>query len=75
MHILVTCKNGEDQNENEGARLFTRFLPLYVYGDFSRRSRAANSAVHGPIWSNFELVQDFMVVLLTCKNVEDLMNN
>ena len=27
MHALVTCKN-EDQIENEGARLFTRFLPL-----------------------------------------------
>ena len=70
MHVLVTCKNIEDQIENEGARLFTGFLPLYVYGDFSRRSRAAYSTVHGPIWSNFELVQDFMVVLLTCKNEE-----
>ena len=59
-------------NENEGARLFTRFLPLQVYGDFSRRSRAANSAVHGPIWSNFELVQDPMVVLLTCKNKDPI---
>ena len=28
MHVLVTCKNAEDQIENEGARLFTRFLPL-----------------------------------------------
>ena len=27
MHVLVTCKNEEDQIENEGARLFTRFLP------------------------------------------------
>ena len=27
MHVLITCKN-EDQIENEGARLFTRFLPL-----------------------------------------------
>ena len=39
--------------------------------DFSRRSRAANSAVHGPIRSNFALVQDYMVVLLSCKNEED----
>ena len=75
MHVLVTCKNEEDQIENEGARLFTRFLPLKVYGDYSRRSRAANSAVHCPIWSNFELVQDFMVVLLTCKNEEDPIKN
>ena len=36
-------------------------------GIFSRRSRAANSAVLGPIKSNFELGRDFMVVLLTCK--------
>ena len=28
MHVLVTCKNEEDQIENEGATLFTRFLPL-----------------------------------------------
>ena len=28
MHVNVTCKNEEDQIENEGARLFTRFLPL-----------------------------------------------
>ena len=75
MHVLATCKNGEDQIEKEVARLFTIFLPLLVYGDFSRRSRAANSAVLGPIWSNFELVQDFIVVLLTCKNEEDPIKN
>ena len=28
MNVLVTCKNGEDQIENECARLFTRSLPL-----------------------------------------------
>ena len=28
MHVLVTCKNEGDQIKNEGARLFTRFLPL-----------------------------------------------
>ena len=27
--------------------------------------------MHGPIWSNFELFQDLMVFLLTCKNEED----
>ena len=68
MHVLVTCKNEEDPIKSEGA---TRLLPLLVYGDFSRRSRAANSAVHGQIWSNFQLVQDFMIVLVTCKNEED----
>ena len=28
MNALVTCKNEEDQIENEGVRVFTRFLPL-----------------------------------------------
>ena len=28
MHVLVTCKNDDDQFKNEGARVFTRFLPL-----------------------------------------------
>ena len=55
--------------------MFTRFLPLYVYGDFSRRSRAANSAVLGPIWPNLELVRDVMNVLVTCKYEEDPIKN
>ena len=50
--------------------MFTRFLPLEVYGDFSRCSRAANSTVLGPIWPNFELVRDVMGVLVTCKYEE-----
>ena len=40
-------------------------------GIFSRRSKAANSAVLGPIWPNFELVRDVMDVLVTCKCEED----
>ena len=68
MHVLLTCKFEVDQIKNEGARVFTRFLPLY--GDFSRRSRAANSAVLGLIWPNFELVRDVMDVLVTCKYEE-----
>ena len=75
MHVLVMCKNEDDRFKNEGARVFTRFVQLYVYGDFSRRSRAANSAVLGPIKSNFELGRDFMVVLITCKNEEDPIKN
>ena len=55
--------------------MFTRFPPLYVYGDFSRRSRADNSAVLGLIWPNFKLVRDVMDVLATCKYEEDLIKN
>ena len=75
MHVLDTCKNEEDPIKNEGARVFTRFLPLKVYGDFSRRSRAANSAVLVPIWPNFELVRDVLDVLVTCKYEEDPIKN
>ena len=39
------------------------------------RSRAANSAVLGPIWPNFELVRDVMVVLVTSKYEEDPIKN
>ena len=28
MHVLLACKNEVDQIKNEGARVFTRFLPL-----------------------------------------------
>ena len=55
--------------------MFTRFLPLLVNGDFSRRSRAANSAVLGPIWPNFELFRDVMNVLVSCKYEEDPIKN
>ena len=48
----------------------------YKYmGIFSRHSRAANSAVLGPIWPNFEVVRDVKVVLATYKNEEDLIKN
>ena len=36
---------------------------------------AANYAVNDRIWSNYELVQDFMVVLVTCKNEEEPIKN
>ena len=44
-------------------------------GIFSRRSRAADSAVLGPIWPNFNLVRDVMDVLVTCKYEEDPIKN
>ena len=69
--VLVTCKYEEDPFETEGTSEITKFLPLYVYRCFSRRSRSAYSACRNPIWSNFELMQAFMVILATCKNEED----
>ena len=71
MHVFVTLKNKKDPIKTEGARLFTRFVPIKSLWGFSRRSRAANSAVHDRIWCNFELFCDFMIVLLACDNEED----
>ena len=73
--VLVTCKNEEDPIKNEGARVLTRFSPLYVYGIFFRRSRAAYSAVLGQIWPKFKLIRDIIVVLVTCKYEEDPIKN
>ena len=42
---------------------------------FFRRSRAANSAVHGRIWLKLELVRDIIDVLVTCKYEEDPVKN
>ena len=71
MVSLVISKNEEDPFKNESARVVTTFLPLKVYGDFSRCSRAANSPVRGWIWPKFKLVQAFIAVLITYKNEED----
>ena len=35
----------------------------------------ANSAESGPILPNFEPIQAFIAVILTCKNKEDQMKN
>ena len=52
-----------------------KISPIISQWDFYRRSRAANSAVLGPIWPNLELVPDVMDVLVTCKYEEDPIKN
>ena len=42
---------------------------------FFRRSSVANSADLGPILPNFESIQAFIAVIVTCKNKEDPMKN
>ena len=46
-------------------------FPIVSVWKIFRRSRAANSVVSGPIWPKFELVRDFMHVLVTCKYETD----
>ena len=51
------------------------FFPFKVYGIFFRRLKAANSVVGGQIWPKFELIQDIMHVLITCKFEKDRINS
>ena len=75
MRVLVTYNNGDDSVKNEGVRVVTTFSNYTSMGIFSRRSRAANSAVLGRIWPIFKTYKDTMVVLVTCKNVKDPIKN
>ena len=46
-------------------------FPIISLWEIFRLSRAANSVFIGPIWPKFELVRDFMHVLVTCKYKKD----
>ena len=52
-----------------------RFSHYKPNGIFFRRSRAANSAVCGPIRPKFELFRDLMCVVITCKYKKEWMKN
>ena len=47
--------------------IWRQHFPIISDGNLFRRSRAANSVGSGPIWPKFELLWDFMHVLVTCK--------
>ena len=74
MLVLVTSSFDDDSIKNERASMETPFSH-YKSGEFFRCSRAANSVVSGPIWLKFELVQDFMHVLVTCKYKKNRIEN
>ena len=52
-----------------------KIFPIIRLWEFFKCSRAANSAVLGRIWLNFELVRDIINFLVTCKYVEDPIKN
>ena len=66
MPVLVSSKFDKDPIKNESASWET---PLQVYGKVFRHSRASicNPEGCGPTWLKFELVRDFMPVLIMCK--------
>ena len=57
------------------ALAWRQHFPIISLWEIFRRSRAANSVVSGPIWQKFELVRDFMHVLVTCKYRKDQIKN
>ena len=61
--VVVSGRNLNSSKLSCMSLLPARMRMIKVYGNFSRRSRAANSAVLGPIWLNFELVRDVMFLL------------
>ena len=75
IHVLITCKYEKDPIKNSGENVMTSFFPIISLWDFFIRPRAANSAVLGPIWPNFELVRDVMDALVTCKYDVSSMTN
>ena len=75
MLVLVTSDFDDDSIKNERASMETTFSQYKSMGKYFRCSRAANSVVKGPIWPKFELVRDFMHVLVTCKYKKDRIKN
>ena len=74
MPVLVTSNFDDDSIENERTSMQTPFSHYKCMGDFFML-KAVNSIVSGPIWPKFELVRDFMHVLVTCKYKEDRIKN
>ena len=70
--VLVTCKNEEDPIKNEGARVLTSLLFDFSYAQGQLTPKAAVEFHRN---SKFELIQAFIVVLVTCKNEKDPIKN
>ena len=75
MYVLTTCKYEKDPIKNSRENVMTSFFPLKVYENFFRCSRAANSVIGSLIWPKFELIQDIMQFLITCKFEKDRINS
>ena len=69
MVLLAICKYEEDPIKNEGVRVLTS---LY---DVISDAQGQLTPVSGGIMPKFELIQAFIVVLITCKNGEDPIRN
>ena len=68
MPVLVTATMIRS-NMNELA--WRQHFPIISLWEIFRRSRAANPVDSGPIWPKFEIIRNFMHVLVTCKYKKD----
>ena len=75
MCVPFTYRIEEDQIKNEGARVVTTFLPSYKSMGIFPYAQGQLTTVQGWAWPKFQLIQAFMVVLITCKNEEDQIKN
>ena len=75
MPVLVTSNFEDDSIKNERASMETPFSHYKSTGNFLDAQEQLTPVVNGPIWPKFELVQDFMHVLVTCKYKKDQMKN
>ena len=75
MYVLITCKYEKDPIKNSRENVMTSFFPIISPRELFPSSRAANSVVGGQIWQKFELNQDIMHVLISCKFEKDRINS
>ena len=74
MPVLVTSKFDKGPIKNERASLETPFSHYKSMGNFSD-AQGQLTPVSGPIWPKFELIQDLMHVLVTCKYKKNWIKN
>ena len=75
MVALVPCKNEEDSSKHEGTRVdttFSQYKSMEICPDTQGQLTQQTLSL---IWQNVKPIQDFMVVLVICKNDEDPIKN
>ena len=70
MPVLVISNFDDDSIKNERASIETAFSHYKSMGNFLE-AQGQLTLVSSPIWPQFELVRDFMHVLVTCKYKKD----
>ena len=75
MPVLVTSNFDDDSMKNERTSMETVFSHYKSMGNFLDAQGQLTPLVSSPIWPKFEIVRDFMHVLVTCKYKKDRIKN